>query len=152
MRGTRRRTPPTLPRSSTEMEYALFPTVGEIAQKNICRVSQQTTIREAARLMHERSISSVIIERQGLRYLFTVEDLLQFANLGRDDNIALGSVLSHQVQCIQFDERVLAAPPQARPNRSSSSRSTIRNRTGRLTTNDASARSTSAMPMARRSP
>ncbi len=91
------------------MEYALFPTVGEIAQKNICRVSQQTTIREAARLMDERSISSVIIERQGLRYLFTVEDLLQFANLGRDDNVALGSVLSHQVQCIQFDERVLAA-------------------------------------------
>jgi diguanylate cyclase (GGDEF)-like protein len=91
------------------MEYALFPTVGEIAQKNICQVSEQTTIREAARLMDERGISSVIIERQDLRYLFTVEDLLQFASQGRDDNIALGSVLSHQVQCIQHDERVLTA-------------------------------------------
>lgn len=91
------------------MEYALFPTVGEIAHKNICRVSEQTTIREAARLMDKRGISSVIIEQQALRYLFTVEDLLQFASLGRDDNIALSSVLSHQVQCIQHDERVLAA-------------------------------------------
>jgi diguanylate cyclase (GGDEF)-like protein len=91
------------------MEYALFPTVGEIAQKNICRVGEETTVREAARLMDERGISSVIIERQDLRYLFTVEDLLQFASLGRDDNVALGSVLSHRVQCIQHDERVLAA-------------------------------------------
>jgi diguanylate cyclase len=91
------------------MEYTLFPTVGEIAQKNLCRVSEQATVREAARLMDERSISSVIIERQALRYLFTVEDLLQFASLGQDDNVALGNILSHQVQCIQEDERVLTA-------------------------------------------
>ena len=91
------------------MEFSLFPTVGEVAQKNLCIVSSDTTVREAASLMNERAVSSVITEQNGQRYLFSVEDLLSFTALGRDGSQPLGTVLSHHVQYIDQGESVLTA-------------------------------------------
>lgn len=66
------------------MKHAVFPNIGSIAHGDILRCDPDMSVRDAAILMENNKVSSVVLEGRGERHIFTVEDLLGFIHAGGD--------------------------------------------------------------------
>jgi diguanylate cyclase len=91
------------------MEFEIFPTVASIAKKNVLLASPEITVRAATQMMYEHNVSSILLEKNNERYIFSVEDLLQYVHDGDNVNLVLSQLQMHKAVCIRDDEHVLAA-------------------------------------------
>lgn len=91
------------------MDFQAFPTVGSIAQRTILRGNFDLTVMDAAKLMSSQKVSSVVMERNGEKYLFSMEDLLDFVHEGGEFDTPLNQTPLHVIDCLPESERVLVA-------------------------------------------
>lgn len=90
------------------MDLSVFPTVGSIAQKSVLRATPQMTLQTVSKLMDQHNVSSVLVEKDGDYCVFSVEDLLQHAQLGRHIQTQLNDVALNRIPSIQEHEHILA--------------------------------------------
>jgi diguanylate cyclase (GGDEF)-like protein len=91
------------------MEFHAFPTIGAIAQKSILRGDMDMTVYVAAKMMHEKNVSSIVIEQEEGRFIFSIEELLSFVHAGGDQAIMLRDAPIRKIGCVSEEERVLGA-------------------------------------------
>lgn len=91
------------------MDFQAFPTVGSIAQRALLRGDFDLTVMDAARLMNDQKVSSIVIEHNEERYLFSMEDLLDFIHEGGRFDTPLKQTPLHIIDCLSESERVLVA-------------------------------------------
>ena len=91
------------------MELAIFPTVAQIAKKDLLRASMDMTVRLVSSMILEGNVSSVVLEKEGHRYIFSVEDILKLVHQGDNLDHRLAELTLHRADCIDGDEHVLAA-------------------------------------------
>ena len=84
-----------------------FPTIGDIAQKSVVRSDFAISVREATGLMDKREVSSLIIETETGRFIFSVEDLLAFLHGGGDSSTMLNAFPLRHIACMPATERLL---------------------------------------------
>lgn len=83
-----------------------------IAQTSILRSDFDLVVRDAARMMAEKEVSSIIVERPDGHYIFTVEDLLRHTHAGGDLDVNVSTLPVHKLNCISIDQSVLTALEQ----------------------------------------
>ena len=66
------------------MEFNLFPAVSSIPASTVIRGTLEMTVQEAVRCMQEYDVTALLIEVNNERYIFSVEDLLQYVRDGGD--------------------------------------------------------------------
>ncbi len=86
----------------------MFPTVGSIAQKAILRATPEMTVRMVSELMDQHNVSSVVIEKAGANYVFSVEDLLRHVHEGGIHDATMGEVSLQKIPAISQNEHILA--------------------------------------------
>ena len=91
------------------MSYQVFPTLDQIAQKNVVWANGSLSIRAAAELMHRHQVSSVLVECDGEKCIFSSEHFLEFLHAGRDCDILLQEIRLKRLACLPGAERVLGA-------------------------------------------
>jgi diguanylate cyclase (GGDEF)-like protein len=84
-----------------------FPTIGDIAQKSVVRSDFAISVREATGLMDKREVSSLVIETETGRFIFSVEDLLAFLHDGGDSSTLLNAFPLRHIACMPATERLL---------------------------------------------
>ncbi len=92
---------------SAHHQHLAFPNIGDIAQKSLVRSDFSITVREATGMMNMRGVSSLVIEREGERFIFSVEDLLSFIHSGGDSAMLLSEFPLKQISCMPSCERLL---------------------------------------------
>lgn len=90
-------------------EFTIFPTVGSIAQKAVLRATLNMTVRSVSDLMDQHNVSSVLLEKNNEYYVFSVEDLLEHLQSGKNYLATLAEVKIHKISCIAESEHILAA-------------------------------------------
>lgn len=91
------------------MEYRAFPPLGAIAQKSLLCGDFNLSVHEAARLMEEKAVSSIVIEQDGERYIFSIEDVLSFVHREKDFEATLLDAASRRIGCLRDTDQVLNA-------------------------------------------
>ncbi len=91
------------------MSYQVFPSLDQIAHKNIVWAGRDVSIRTAAELMHQNQVSSVLVECDGDRCIFSSEHFLAFLHSGQDCEIRLQDIRLNKLACLVGAERVLDA-------------------------------------------
>ncbi|MDD4912677.1 MAG: diguanylate cyclase [Sideroxydans sp.] len=91
------------------MEHVAFPTLGAIAKKTILRADLSMSVNEAAKLMNEKGLSSIVFEQGQDRFIFSVEDLLRFVHAEGNGRQALRELYVPTLYCMNESQRVLAA-------------------------------------------
>lgn len=89
------------------MKHAVFPNIGSIAHRDILRCDPGISVRDAAILMENKKVSSVVLEQDGERHIFTVEDLLGFIHAGGDYQSPLSALSVKHLECIRDKEKLL---------------------------------------------
>ena len=90
------------------MEFSVFPTVGSIAQKSVLRATTQMTLQTVSNLMDQHNVSSVLVDKDGDYYVFSVEDLLLHAQQGKHIQTQLNEVTLRKIPSISEHEHILA--------------------------------------------
>ncbi len=91
------------------MDSHAFPILGSIAQKTILKGGLNLTVRAAAKLMHDKGASSIIIEQAQERHIFSIEELLNFIDAGGDQTIVLRDAPIRKVECLEEGDSVIGA-------------------------------------------
>ena len=91
------------------MSYQVFPSLDQIAQKNIVWAGHDLSVRSAAELMHQNQVSSVLVDCDGESCIFSSEHFLEFLHSGRDREIRLKDICLKKLACLFGAERVLDA-------------------------------------------
>jgi diguanylate cyclase (GGDEF)-like protein len=91
------------------MDYQSFPLLNSIAQTTLLRGDFDLTVSAAASVMNEHRVSSIVIEQRQGKYIFSVEDLLEFVHGGGAFDTPLRKIPTHSIDCLPGTERVLAA-------------------------------------------
>ncbi|MFA6121397.1 MAG: diguanylate cyclase [Sideroxydans sp.] len=91
------------------MDFQAFPTIGSIAQKAILRGDIDLTVQAAAKLMQEKNVSSIIIEHEQDKFVFSIEELLAYIHAGGDQRTTLRKAPLRKIDCMNEKERVLGA-------------------------------------------
>jgi diguanylate cyclase (GGDEF)-like protein len=89
------------------MKHAVFPNIGSIAHRDILRCDPGISVRDAAILMENEKVSSVVLESGGERHIFTVEDLLGYIHAGGDYDTPLSAFPIKHLECIPDKEKLL---------------------------------------------
>ena len=66
------------------MEFNFFPAVSSISAPTVIKATLEMSVREASRCMQEYDVTALLIEADGERYIFSVEDLLRYVRDGGD--------------------------------------------------------------------
>lgn len=90
------------------MEFSVFPTVGSIAQKSVLRATPSMTLQTVSNMLDQHNVSSVLVEKDGDHYVFSVEDLLQHAQDGRHIQTQLNDIPLKKIPSILEHEHILA--------------------------------------------
>lgn len=88
-------------------QHLAFPNIGDIAQKSLVRSDFSLSVRDAIGMMHARSVSSLVIESGGDRYIFSVEDMLSFIHAGGDSALTLSEFPLMRIPCMSAKEKLL---------------------------------------------
>ncbi|MDD2684941.1 MAG: diguanylate cyclase [Gallionella sp.] len=91
------------------MDYVAFPKIGSIAQHSVLRSDFNISAGQAAKLMDERGVSSIVIGQEDSHYVFSVEDVLKHAHDGGDMSLLIANLPMRKISCISDDLSVLAA-------------------------------------------
>lgn len=91
------------------MALSKFPPVASIAQKQVVLSHPTMTVAQAAKLMVEKNLSSVIVEKDCQRYIFSIEALLAHLARDGDRDALLGDISLPVLPCIPQNQHVLAA-------------------------------------------
>lgn len=91
------------------MDFQAFPTIGAIAQKALLRGDFDLSVEAAAKLMHDKNVSSIVIEQGADKYVFSIEELLGFIRAGGDRQSTLRTAPIRKIDCLNEKERVLGA-------------------------------------------
>jgi diguanylate cyclase (GGDEF)-like protein len=89
------------------MHQHTFPNIGDISQKRIVRCDTAISISQASDLMDKHGVSSLVIEDENNRYIFSVEDLLGFLHAGGDSSSTLNQFPLRSLSCMPATERLL---------------------------------------------
>ncbi len=89
------------------MKQAAFPDIGSLAQKSVLRSDPGISVRDAAVLMEKNKVSSVLLEIEEKRHIYTVEDLLNYIHGGGDDTILLSDLPIRRLDCVSETEKLL---------------------------------------------
>lgn len=92
---------------SSRHQHLAFPNIGDIVQKSLVRSSFSISVREATGMMTSHGVSSLVIEREGDRYIFSVEDLLAFIHSGGDSGMLLSEFPLKRISCMPSREKLL---------------------------------------------
>lgn len=88
-------------------EFTIFPTVGSIAQKAVLRATLDMTVRFVSDLMDQHNVSSVLIEKNNEHYVFSVEDLLEHLQDGKNNLATLAEANINKISCVSESEHIL---------------------------------------------
>jgi diguanylate cyclase (GGDEF)-like protein len=91
------------------MDFHAFPTIGSIAQKALLRGNFDLSVEAAAKLMHDKNVSSIVIEQGTDKYVFSIEELLGFIRASGDQRSTLRTAPIRKIECLNEKERVLGA-------------------------------------------
>jgi diguanylate cyclase (GGDEF)-like protein len=91
------------------MDFHAFPTIGSIAQKALLRGNFDLSVEAAAKLMHDKNVSSIVIEQGADKYVFSIEELLGFIRASGDQRSTLRTAPIRKIECLNEKERVLGA-------------------------------------------
>lgn len=90
------------------MKRIAFPSIGTIAQHSLVKGEWEMSIREAAVRMDSEKVSSLVIEGVNQeRYVFSVDDLLEFVHAGGDCEIPLSRFPVRRLSCVSEKLKLL---------------------------------------------
>lgn len=93
--------------SSHHHQHLAFPNIGDIVQKSLVRSSFFISVRDAMGVMTSHGVSSLVIEHETNRYIFSVEDLLAFIHSGGDSGMLLSEFPLKRISCMPSREKLL---------------------------------------------
>jgi len=82
------------------MDFNFFPTVSSISASTVIRATLEMSVREASKCMQEYDVTTLLIEANNARYIFSVEDLLQYVRDGGDVLNTLAQAPIKTLTCI----------------------------------------------------
>lgn len=87
----------------------MFPTIESIAQKRLLRGSPAMTVANAALMMRDSNLSSLIVERGGRQCVFSIEGLLAYLADNGDSSVRLADISLPVLPCVGVNDHVLTA-------------------------------------------
>ena len=88
------------------MNALTLPTIGTIAQRTIVKANFTMTVRIAAELMRQHGVNSLLIEEGVQRYIFSIDELLEFLHQGGSANSLLRDAPLHLIACLEEGSKV----------------------------------------------
>jgi len=94
------------------------PSVSEVMQTSVETVAPTATVTEAARLLHERDVGSVVVVDDGITGIVTESDVVSLVATGGDpDETSVEVVMSTPVHTVDAGESVVVAAQRLRDHR-----------------------------------
>lgn len=88
------------------MNALTLPTLGTIAKRTIVKADFTMTVRIVAELMRQHDVNSVLIEEAAQRYIFSIDELLEFLHQGGSANSLLRDAPVHLIACLEEGSKV----------------------------------------------
>jgi len=94
------------------------PSVSEVMQPNVETVEPTATVSEAARLLHDRDVGSVVVVDDSIAGIVTESDVVALVATGGDpETTSVEAVMSTPIHTIAADESVVLAARRLREHR-----------------------------------